>query len=313
MDNRIEELRKAKEEMAAKVRALPVGERVQAARLYEIFVKVVAEEEAKDKADDVLYNAYDGKMFAFTDRMDELAEGRRAAEAEDFDFWKEHIDPAFVAPAEPDTPAAIPSYWRKFIENSSLRMGEFDAPILDSLSNISIFREEAKEGETEVSVHRLVFQFGKNDFFTNNELSFRLYRTPEDELLRSEGCKINWTKNPTVQKTVSKKKNKRTGEVRNFTNEVQKTSFFELFANYEKPDEQENEEEEGLTLLGVAEFVDALDDYLPYALEYYLDLHPEDEEKDEGSEGSEEEDETGSSPPPVADSQPAANPECKQQ
>ena len=325
MSQRLKDLVKAREELRAKVKALPVAERVQAAGLFELFERMVGVEETGDRASDALYKAYDEQLFAITERSDAIVEGRQAATAEDFEFWKQHVDSAYVLPAQPDQPAPVPSFWRRFIQNAGLYSGEFDEPLLDAIVNISVFREEAQEGEQKVVVLRVVFRFRPNEFFANEQLSLRLFKEEDDTLLRSEGCRVEWTRNPTMQREVSKKRNKKTGEVRSFTKEVQKPTLFEIFEDFAQGDEgeEEDEAEQRMTLLGLADFVDELQDCLPYALEYYLDLHPDDEDEDDEDENDEEDDGEAAAPAPVAAApaapdaaggeQPVGGNNCKQQ
>lgn len=120
--------------------------------------------------------------------------------------------------------------------------------------------------------------------------------------------------NPTIEKKKKKLKSKNIltlekNEVKFVTKIEKVVSFFTFFKNYEydeakaknekkggkdEDDDEEEEEEDDQQIIDdeydLGLFVK--DDFIPYALEYYLDINPEGEDEDfEGEENESEEDE----------------------
>ena len=82
------------------------------------------------------------------------------------------------------------------------------------------------------TMDRLIFEFEKNDYFSNKELE-KIYVMGDDDTIgptldKAEGCDIEWKsgKNPCVK--ILKKKSKKTGKT--MTKEEQQDSFFRFFS-----------------------------------------------------------------------------------
>lgn len=293
MDQPLEDLSKIREALKEKIKSLPVGQRRQAVKLYNIFTQIAEVKEHEDKETDAVYQAYDKRLFDLTTQMDEIIEGKRNTTAAEFEFWKQSIDANFVQPAEPAPLEHLPHYWKKYIFNNNIYTGEHDEKLLNALTNISTSSEEVKEGDKVLSVRKLICKFAKNEFFKNEELTVSVFEH-EGELTKTVGTKIDWTNNPTVQKEQKKKKNKKTGETKVFTKEVQLQTFFEIFEDYDVDNEdpkEDEEEEEKMDAFMVQDILNEINDTLPYSLEYFLDLHEKDFEDEDGDEDDEEEEE----------------------
>jgi len=87
------------------------------------------------------------------------------------------------------------------------------------------------------------FEFTPNEYFTNNVLmkayELRTKPDPNDplsfegpEIIKSEGCEVQWNKgkNATVKLIKKKQKHKNRGTIRVVTKEVQTESFFNFFS-----------------------------------------------------------------------------------
>ena len=204
-----------------KIKTLPVPARKHAARIFRIFKDIVEVEVRNSKEIDRIYDEYEKQIFAITSRQDDLIEGKTATTAEEFEFWKTNMDPQFVQATAADKPEPIKDFWKRFMMNSGVDIGEHDDRLFSTLTHVSFFRETAKEGDKQLVVRKLLFKFQPNEFFSNTELTVSAFEEEESgKLLRTEGTKIQWTNNPTVTKKETKKKNKKTNEVKVFVKEV---------------------------------------------------------------------------------------------
>jgi hypothetical protein len=139
-------------------------------------------------------------------------------------------------------------------------------------------------------------------------------------ITKIESTEIQWKSedlNPTIEKKKKKIKSNfplisEKNEVKTVTKVEEVSSFFNFFKNYEydelkakaekketaKEDDDEEDEEEDDQQVIDDEYDLGLfvrDDFIPYALEYYLDINPEGEEdfEDEEIESAEEDDHKG--------------------
>jgi len=154
----------------------------------------------------------------------------------------------------------------------------------------------------------LIFYFTKNDYFDHESLTKTFKVNPATGYVNKiDSTEVQWKSedlNPTIEK--KKKKLKKKNEVKTVTKVEEVASFFNFFKNYEydenkekkekkaedKDDEEEEEEDDQQIIddeydLGL--FVK--DDFIPYALEYYLDINPENDEDYEDEEIESDEDE----------------------
>lgn len=200
----------------------------------------------------------------------------------------------------------IVDFWLKTLKNNadiSQQIHPNDEPILKCLMDIDVVKHyEEKEYESQtINFH---FSDDVKAFFAETTLSKRFWLKEEDEeetvLEKSEGTKITWVDGKCVtKKTVKKKqKNKRSGETRHVTKDVEADSFFTFFRSITSPSEKEMEEmtEEDQDKLA-GDMQQDLDmgeelanEIVPNAVSFYLgeiddDDSEKDEEDDKGAEG----------------------------
>ena len=164
----------------------------------------------------------------------------------------------------------IPEFWKTAIENSKyFQINEKDKEILKYLTNIEVAHSEDDKKSVTVSFH-----FSNNDFFEHKVLEKTyIFNKKEDNYTEAKSTEIKWLGTAPNIKTVKKKikKGKTTSTI---TKEKKVDSFFNIFESKEKEDEEENEEDEDLDNeddLGTeADFI--VNDLIPFAMEYYLDL-----------------------------------------
>jgi hypothetical protein len=275
------------------VKALPLNERKQGAVLYSIFEQILENKAQEEKLNEAAFQEYSSAINKITGSMDEIIEGKRKVTDEEIAYWRDNVDSGYVAAPEHNTEAPIKGFWRKFIENSGIYHGVQDGPILEHLTHVEISDETDKEDPT-ISSMILTLDFSPNEFFKNAQLKTKLV-SKSGENQKSEGTAIEWTNNPTIKKTTKTQKNKRSGQTRTITKETQLKSFFEIFGNYsaedadDKDDGKDDEEAATMNIWELSQTLDQVNDYIPYALEYYLGVVDEDD--DDGDEGDDDEDE----------------------
>ena len=281
-------------ELKAKIKTLDVPERKKAVALYGIFKQIVEEVNKEQTLNDDEYNKYNNITSGITTQMDEIIEGKRPINEEEINFWKQE-EPEFTVDENLNVSEKIKEFWKGFIVNGDIYHGDCDMPILSHLQHIEAKTVE-DENDNEKKQITLTFEFSENEFFENESLWVKLYTANEDPE-KSEACTIKWKNNPTVEKTQKKQKNKRTGHTRVINKEVQKRSFFEIFNKFEAEEEEENvnknneEEESSMNLYLLEETVNEILDMMPYALEYYLDVRPEDDDEGKTIEEDDDDDE----------------------
>lgn len=279
-------------DLKAKIKTLGVAERKKAVALYGIFKQILEEVKQEETHNDAEYNKYNDKTAVITTQMDDVIEGKRAVTQDEIDFWKQE-EPEYASDPQSNALVAIKGFWKGFLLNGDFYSGDCDGPILEHLVHIDA-KTDVDEANDSKKVVTLSFDFADNEFFENKNLWVKLY-SENDEAARSEACEIKWKNNPTVEKTQKKQKNKRSGQTRIIHKEVQKRSFFEIFNKYEGEDdeeaEQKNQDDESgsMNLYLLEETINDILDMMPYALEYFLDVRPD--EDDEGKTIEEEDDE----------------------
>lgn len=285
-------------ELRETVKKLPLNERKQAAALYSIFEQILANKKEEEKQNETAFTEYSGAINTITSSMDEIIEGKRKVTEAELGYWRDNVDAAFEAAPEHNTEAPLKGFWRKFIENSGIYHGEHDLPVLDHLVHVEVSDEHDKEDPT-VSCLGLTLEFSANEYFKNGTLKTKLF-TKEGQLQRSEGTAIEWTNNPTVKKTTKTQKNKRTGQTRTITKENQLKSFFEIFGSFsaddgDDKDDKGDDEEDGpsMNIWTLSETLEQVNDYLPYALEYYLGVVDEDDSHGDCDDCEEDDEEDG--------------------
>ncbi|XP_072033946.1 nucleosome assembly protein 1-like 1 isoform X2 [Amphiura filiformis] len=231
---------------------------------------------------------------------------------------------------EEESPNGIPEFWLTIFKNVDMlaeMVQEHDEPILQHLEDISVkFHEGAQMGFT------LDFHFTTNEYFTNSVLTknYVMRSEPDEgdpfsfegpEIIKSEGCNIDWKKgkNVTVKTVKKKQKHKGRGTTRMVTKTVQNDSFFNFFSPPKVPEEGVEVDEETETLLNadfeIGHFI--RERVVPRAVLYFTgeaieddEYEEEGEEEDNEGEEGDEEDENDPDFEPAKGEKPQ---ECKQQ
>jgi len=166
----------------------------------------------------------------------------------------------------------IKNFWSESLINAKFfDLNEKDKKVLENLIDIKYI-------PLDYPSFKIEFIFKDNDYLEENTI-FKIYhfqKNEKDKIEKTEGCEIKWKnddKNPTIKKTVKRKK--KTKEI--ITKEVY--SFFNIFKKKQKEENLDKEQIE-------AEFF--RNDFLLNMLEYYLNIM---EIKYTGEDDDDEEDE----------------------
>jgi len=155
---------------------------------------------------------------------------------------------------EEEDAKGVPEFWLTIFKNVGMlndMVQEHDEPILKELTDIKVnFSHGSSPGFT------LEFHFAPNDFFTNSVLTkaYEMRTDPDEddpfsyegpEIIKCQGCKIDWKKGKNVTVKVVKKtqKHKGRGTKRTVTKTVQNDSFFNFFSPPEVTEDEETDEE----------------------------------------------------------------------
>lgn len=209
----------------------------------------------------------------------------------------------------------LPSFWLGCLSstyNFNDSIEAHDRPILKHLKDIRLSNGEKDEFFT----YTIEFVFDENPHFTNKVLTKTYYLTKEPnqedpfsfegfEVVKSEGCEINWNPGRDITfKTVTvKQKNKVDGRLREKEKKLECDSFFHFFKPPQEPKEGEENDDDVAEELGALMAVDfeigeALrQSIIPRAALYYTgymfdeenDVASDDSELSDDSEGSESE------------------------
>lgn len=293
--SRSEELNTITSQLREKIKSLPVSQRKAAVSIFSQFVSITEAEKNEETIYTEAHRILNEKTIELTTQTDHIVEGKRTATPEEIQFWKSHIDPNFT-PKDGDVPQAIPGFWGKFLLNAHVHSGPHDAQILKHITNISTLGDEKVEDGKTFSADSTIFTFEENPFFTNKELKITMKKLDGEPTL-CEGTKIEWITNPTMKRKTKNKKNKKTGEVKVMVKEIQQTSFFELFKDFDAKVEDnasQNSEGEKINIYIVDDVLETINGAISYALEYYLGIVDtgEDSMEEIAEEDEEEEEET---------------------
>jgi len=176
----------------------------------------------------------------------------------------------------------IKNYWATALKNCDMiaqDITEKDAEILNFLTKV-----ECKSLDN--GNYTLYFHFADNEFFTNKLLTKNFVMKEAENPTKSEGTEIEWNEGKNVtKKTVKKKqKNKKNGQQRVVTKEVDDESFFNFFKSIsvdnedldDLDDEEADYNQERMDIdYDISQVL--MDEVIPYSLEYYLGIKAADD------------------------------------
>jgi len=215
---------------------------------------------------------------------------------------------------EEEKAVGIPEFWLQVLKNSDVVseiIREHDEPVLKHLIDVRL----KMQNENDQKGFTIEFEFTANDFFTNTILTktYKLRTGPDEheplayegpEIIKSEGCTIDWKKgkNVTVKMVKKRQKHKNRGTIRVVTKEVQTESFFNFFTPPVVPEDPEADMEDNDEMQLLAQDFEIghllRDSIIPKAVLYYTgeagdeddDDYDEDEDEDDDDEDDDDDD-----------------------
>jgi hypothetical protein len=176
------------------------------------------------------------------------------------------------------------NFWLNALSNHKL-FKDFitneDVPALKTLDDISY------EKCDDINSFKIIFTFGENEFFSNLKLDKHYIVNDEHLITEIISTEIDWKKREfAFEKKDKKMTNKKTGETKLRTTEVQKDTFFNFFCNLRLPSEEEikdfdfdDEKELGQHLDTEFEYgMEFVEEFIPHATDYFLGFKTESDE-----------------------------------
>jgi len=199
----------------------------------------------------------------------------------------------------------IPDFWLTIFQNVEMlseMVQENDVPILKHLTDIKI------EMTTKPMGFKIFFHFSPNEHFKNSVLvktyEMKCEVDAEDpfsfegpEIIKCEGCDIDWKegKNITIRVVKKKQKHKQTGSIRMVSKTEELPSFFEFFKPPQHEEGKELDDEEQVKLTSHFEVGQYIRERIvPRAVLYYTGEALEDEDDDDDDEDEEYDEEDDS-------------------
>ncbi|CAK81442.1 unnamed protein product (macronuclear) [Paramecium tetraurelia] len=270
-----------------KIRELPLKDRLKAIAIQHHYLqKEKLDKECEEKIH-ALQKQYDIKSLPIYAEQQSLINGQRAVSAEEQELFKEFFSEAELQEAQQIAQKAEPienllgnclNKLRQFI-SCLWREGQGHPQILNLNSDTEVFT--------------LRFTFKDNEHFKNKELTKKfIIEEGKDFPTSTVGTVIEWNegKDVTVKIVEKKQKNKKTGASRTIKKKETQLSFFNFFKNSEDKDEGEEEGKAGNIDEDYEIGKTIAEEVIPYSLEYFLGINPDDEDYEDVDEDEDDED-----------------------
>lgn len=229
-------------ELKAKLKQLPMPEKIKCCALYSHLKEVYAAQTDCDNKNRKIIFDFQNSHGHLLNEVTAIANGRELTDA-DLEGKEEFFTPEELEAKEYLTTAPLDSFYLNVLKKGP-SIAEFikshDEPILKHLTGIENVMFEDKDD------YKLNFTFSENEFFSNEVLSVHVVVNEEDgEATEIKSDKIDWKEGKNVtEKTITKKqKNKRTGQNRTVTKTQKQESFFVIFQDRKDSDEDEDDED----------------------------------------------------------------------
>lgn len=314
--------------------------RTQALRklqLEEIQAKAEYEEQCL-----ILNKKYYERLQSSFDSRRKIVNGE--IEPESSQLLKQVVDDADY---KPTTNTGIPEFWYTTLVNCEMSSGwieDQDKPLLKHITDIRCKIDggelanpaEGDEGSKVPTGFTLEFEFSENQFIEDKILTKKYEISaspPEDKnpfeyegavISKATGCKITWRQpeKALTKKTIKKKqRNAATGETRTVLRQVPQDSFFNFFERVPEPNMVNDDDEEKEEKLIELEYDFELGEYfkdklVPNAVLFFTNEYVDPDVESDDEDDDSEEDESSDGDADLTEEEPtnpADNPECKQQ
>jgi len=233
-------------ELKAKLKQLPMPEKIKCCALYKHLQDVyAAQTDCDNKNRKIIYN-FSKDFGPLLDEVNDIANGKALTD-EMLEGKEEFFKPEELEAKEFMNEKPLEEYYLKMLKKGSV-IAEYiksaDEPILKHLTKIESEVFEDKDD------YKLKFHFSENEHFTNDVLTVHVVIDGDEEELGEAteiiSDKINWNEGKNItEKTITKKqKNKRTGQARTVTKVQKQDSFFRMFESRKREDDDEDNEDD---------------------------------------------------------------------
>jgi len=285
------EKQKLESDLNEAIKKLDLPLRAKAVALNNILLQKKALDTELEKAIQELTQKYEKLGEPLAQRSNQIINGESVPSDADLENLDSYVSAeeksALKMEAEP-----IKNYWATVLKNCDMiaqDITEKDSEILQYVTKVECKVLESGD-------YSIFFYFADNEFFTNKMLSKTFFMKEAEQPNKSEGTEIEWNEGKNVtKKTVKKKqKNKKSGQQRMVTKEVDDESFFNFFKSVsveiedleDLDDEEADQMQQRMDIdFDISQVL--MDEVIPYSLEYYLGIKMsdgaimEDDEDDE--------------------------------
>lgn len=283
-------------ELKAKLKQLPLNEKVKCCALYQHLSAVYEAQKDCDNKNRKLTYGFHQTHGHLLRNINDIVNGKELTDAdlagkEDFFTAEELASEEFNKSTEPLSDYALTILKKSPIVNETIK--QYDEPILKHLTKVEMTPFEDKDD------YELKFTFSENEYFDNESINVHVVVDEEEGEAKEIKCSaINWKEGKNVtEKTITKKqKNKRTGQNRTVTKTQKQESFFLIFkdrvADKDEDDEEEgNENEPELDSFDMAaEILGQIQENLDYFAPIYYGVKVPQWEEDAGLDGEDDDD-----------------------
>jgi len=232
-------------ELKAKLKQLPMPEKIKCCALYKHLQDVYAAQTDCDNKNRKIIYDFSKDHGHFLNEVNDIANGS-ALNDDLLEGKEEFFTPEELEAKEFMNEKPLEDYFLKMLKKGSV-IAEYiksaDEPILKHLTKIESEVFEDKDD------YKLKFHFSENEHFTNDVLTVHVVIDGDDEELGEAteiiSDKINWNEGKNItEKTITKKqKNKRTGQARTVTKTQKQDSFFRMFESRKREDDEDENED----------------------------------------------------------------------
>jgi len=284
-------------ELKAKLKQLPMPEKIKCSALYKHLKEVYTAQNDCDIKNRKIIFDFTEESKPWLKEMAEIAMGNVELTDDLLEGKEDFFTPEELAAKEHLIKGKFDSFYLTVLKKcpsiaSTIKAG--DEPILKHLTLIepSVFNDKDD--------YVLRFHFSANEYFTNESIEVTVVMDDEGTATEIKSDKINWneSKNVTEKVITKKQKNKRTGQTRSTQKTSKQESFFRIFetmkADDEDEEDNENEDEEAdASAFEQNEETIGLikDNVVPYCGPSFFGVIIPELEFDGGDEGDDEDDE----------------------
>jgi len=230
-------------ELKAKLKQLPMPEKIKCSALYKHLLEVYAAQKECDLKNRKIVFDFTTESKPMLKQMADIAMGKVELTDELLEGKEEFFTEEELKLGSHLNTEKLDSYYITVLKKCPMiaeKIKPADEPILKHLTWVEPVVYSDKDD------YALKFHFSENEFFTNETLEVVVVMNEEGEATEIKSDTVNWNadKNVTEKTTTKKQKNKRTGQTRNVTKSVKVDCFFSVFQSLKDEGSEENDDDE---------------------------------------------------------------------